>query len=129
MRAWKHFELINYRKFSWNICADFKSYWANNGHGFLETENLTTTENWSKKLIKDYEASGANVSLKMNFLHSYIDFFPDNLGGREGGGERWEGEGRREGDGREWEKKEGRKEGREGEGKTQRMSSTSDLVF
>ena len=30
--------------------------------------------------VSDYEAIGANLSLKMHFLHLHIDFFPDNLG-------------------------------------------------
>lgn len=41
----------------------------------LEVRKLQRIE-----LISDYEATGANLSLTMHFLHSHIDLFPDNLG-------------------------------------------------
>ena len=31
-------------------------------------------------LIKNYHAMGVNMSLKIHFMHSHLDFFPDNLG-------------------------------------------------
>lgn len=43
----------------------------------------TKAENYRdivKKLLRDYQAIGARMSLKLHFLHSHIDFFPDNLG-------------------------------------------------
>ena len=30
-------------------------------------------------MLKAYEQLGARMSLKMHFLHSYLDFFPPNL--------------------------------------------------
>ena len=30
-------------------------------------------------LIKSYQTLGCNMSLKIHFLHSHLDFFPDNL--------------------------------------------------
>ena len=33
-----------------------------------------------KKLLGDYQAVGAKMSLKLHFLHSQIDFLPGNLG-------------------------------------------------
>lgn len=32
------------------------------------------------ELITNYHKIGANMSLKIHFLHSHLDFFPDNLG-------------------------------------------------
>ena len=31
-------------------------------------------------LLKTYKALGCRVSLKIHFLHSHLDYFPDNLG-------------------------------------------------
>jgi hypothetical protein len=31
-------------------------------------------------LLQSYEAIGCNMSLKIRFLHSHLDFFPQNLG-------------------------------------------------
>ena len=32
------------------------------------------------KLLSTYKQLGCNMSLKIHFLHSYLDFFPENLG-------------------------------------------------
>ena len=47
--------------------------------GFLGSRKSENYKELVKKLISDYEAIGENLSLKMHFLHSHIDFFPDNL--------------------------------------------------
>jgi len=31
-------------------------------------------------LVKPYKAIGCNISLKVHFLDSHLDFFPENLG-------------------------------------------------
>ncbi|GBN26612.1 hypothetical protein AVEN_90943-1 [Araneus ventricosus] len=31
-------------------------------------------------MLTAYDAQGCNMSLKVHFLHSHIDFFPENLG-------------------------------------------------
>jgi len=31
-------------------------------------------------VVKPYKAMGCNISLKMHFLDSHLDFFPENLG-------------------------------------------------
>lgn len=33
-----------------------------------------------QRMLAAYEAQGCKLSLKVNFLHSYIDYFPENLG-------------------------------------------------
>lgn len=33
-----------------------------------------------KELLENYKALGCNMSLKIHFLHSHLDFFPPNLG-------------------------------------------------
>jgi hypothetical protein len=32
-----------------------------------------------ERLLQSYEAMGCNMLLKINFLHSHLDFFPQNL--------------------------------------------------
>jgi hypothetical protein len=32
-----------------------------------------------ERLLQSYEAMGRNMSLKIHFLHSHLDFFPQNL--------------------------------------------------
>lgn len=45
-------------------------------HNFLGN---TKAENY-RQIISAYKALGCNMSLKINFLVSHIDFFPENLG-------------------------------------------------
>jgi ribosomal protein S18 acetylase RimI-like enzyme len=33
-----------------------------------------------ENLLQAYQNLGCNISLKIHFLHSHLDFFPDNLG-------------------------------------------------
>lgn len=48
--------------------------------GFLGNTRSDNYEELVSKLLKDYRALGCNMSLKMHFLHSHLDFFPKNLG-------------------------------------------------
>jgi len=59
-RAWKVFE---------NVCRKFR--------GSEKAENLSETV---QKLISPCLAMGCNMSLKLHFLHSLLNFFPDNIG-------------------------------------------------
>ncbi|UYV65187.1 hypothetical protein LAZ67_3003503 [Cordylochernes scorpioides] len=52
-----------------NVCKNFL--------GSVEVENYRDIVN---DLLLSYKALGCNMSLKIHFLHSHIDFFPDNLG-------------------------------------------------
>ncbi|UYV76721.1 hypothetical protein LAZ67_14001873 [Cordylochernes scorpioides] len=45
--------------------------------GSVKVENYRDIVN---DLLLSYEALGCNMSLKIHFLHSHLDFFPDNLG-------------------------------------------------
>jgi len=33
-----------------------------------------------ENLLRNYKNMGCKMSLKIHFLHSHLDFFPDNLG-------------------------------------------------
>ncbi|UYV64806.1 hypothetical protein LAZ67_3002039 [Cordylochernes scorpioides] len=52
-----------------NVCKNFL--------GSVEVENYRDIVN---DLLLSYKALGCNMSLKIHFLHSHLDFFPDNLG-------------------------------------------------
>ncbi|UYV82762.1 hypothetical protein LAZ67_22000770 [Cordylochernes scorpioides] len=45
--------------------------------GSVKVENYRDIVN---DLLLSYEALRCNMSLKIHFLHSHLDFFPDNLG-------------------------------------------------
>ncbi|UYV84372.1 hypothetical protein LAZ67_X001961 [Cordylochernes scorpioides] len=50
---------------------------CNNFLGSVKVENYKDIVN---DLLLFYKALGCNLSLKIHFLHSHLDFFPDNLG-------------------------------------------------
>ncbi|UYV82275.1 hypothetical protein LAZ67_21001540 [Cordylochernes scorpioides] len=52
-----------------NVCKNFL--------GSVKVENYRDIVN---DLLLSYKAPGCNMSLKIHFLHSHLDFFPDNLG-------------------------------------------------
>ncbi|UYV84737.1 hypothetical protein LAZ67_X003258 [Cordylochernes scorpioides] len=52
-----------------NVCKNFL--------GSVKVENYRDIVN---DLLLSYKALGGNMSLKIHFLHSHLDFFPDNLG-------------------------------------------------
>ncbi|UYV74889.1 hypothetical protein LAZ67_12001692 [Cordylochernes scorpioides] len=52
-----------------NVCKNF--------FGSVKVENYRDIVN---DLLLSYKALGCNMSLKIHFLHSHLDFFPDNLG-------------------------------------------------
>ncbi|UYV61157.1 hypothetical protein LAZ67_1003618 [Cordylochernes scorpioides] len=52
-----------------NVCKNFL--------GSVKVENYRDIVN---DLLLSYKALGCNMSLKILFLHSHLDFFPDNLG-------------------------------------------------
>ncbi|UYV61239.1 hypothetical protein LAZ67_1004007 [Cordylochernes scorpioides] len=58
---------------AWNsiriVCKNFL--------GSVKVENYLDIVN---NLLLSYKALGCNMSLKIHFLHSHLDFFPDNLG-------------------------------------------------
>ncbi|UYV70278.1 hypothetical protein LAZ67_7002357 [Cordylochernes scorpioides] len=52
-----------------NVCKNFL--------GSVKVENYRDIVN---DLLLSYKALGCNMSFKIHFLHSHLDFFPDNLG-------------------------------------------------
>ncbi|UYV67045.1 unc-93 [Cordylochernes scorpioides] len=51
--------------------------WQTQINGSVKVENYRDIVN---DLLLSYKALGCNMSLKIHFLHSHLDFFPDNLG-------------------------------------------------
>ena len=49
-------------------------------HGFLGNRRENTYPQLVKELLEKYRALGCNMSLKIHFLHSHLDFFPQNCG-------------------------------------------------
>lgn len=49
-------------------------------NGFLGNNKSQNYRQLVADMLKNYEKIGAHLSLKMHFLKSHLDFFPDNLG-------------------------------------------------
>ncbi|GBM75172.1 hypothetical protein AVEN_99569-1 [Araneus ventricosus] len=49
-------------------------------HRFLGNTKNHLYKTIVQRMLIAYEAQGCNMSLKVNFLHSRIDCFPENLG-------------------------------------------------
>ena len=60
LRAWEAFK---------SVCSDF-----------LGNTRVPDYQACIEKLLKSYEDMGCRMSLKINFLHSHLNFFPPNLG-------------------------------------------------
>ncbi|GBL75052.1 hypothetical protein AVEN_243838-1 [Araneus ventricosus] len=52
----------------------------NVAHRFLENTNDPLYKTIAQCILTTYEAQGCKMSLKVPFLHSEIDCFPENLG-------------------------------------------------
>ena len=67
-------ELLNLKELrAWEA---FKSVCS----GFLGNTRVPDYQACIEKLLKSYEDMGCRMSLKIHFLHSYLNFFPPNLG-------------------------------------------------
>ena len=49
-------------------------------HDFLGNRRVENSDMLIENLLRNYEIMGCNMSLKIHFLHSHLDFFPDNFG-------------------------------------------------
>jgi len=48
--------------------------------GFLGNRRAQNYEELVNNLLQSYQKLGCNMSLKIHFLHSHMDFFPENCG-------------------------------------------------
>ncbi|ENN71795.1 hypothetical protein D910_10242, partial [Dendroctonus ponderosae] len=49
-------------------------------HNFLGNQKANNYRQIIRELISAYKALGCNMSLKIHFLHSHLDFVPENIG-------------------------------------------------
>ncbi|UYV63263.1 hypothetical protein LAZ67_2003575 [Cordylochernes scorpioides] len=56
------------------------NYFRNVCKNFLGSVKVEYYRDIVNDLLLSYKALGCNMSLKIHFLHSHLDFFPDNLG-------------------------------------------------
>ena len=47
---------------------------------FLGNRRVQNYEELVNNLLQSYKKLGCNMSLKIHFIHSYLDFFPENFG-------------------------------------------------
>jgi hypothetical protein len=55
---------------------------------FLGNNKAETYKELVENLLLSYQKLGCNMSLKMHFLHSHVDYFPENCEGAERGSRR-----------------------------------------
>lgn len=60
-------------KIAWNAFKDVVK-------NFLGSYKDPKYSNFVSKMLNAYQQLGCNMSLKIHFLHSHLDFFPENLG-------------------------------------------------
>lgn len=65
--------LNNIEKQAWNAFVDVTK-------NFLGNKKADDFSEKIKKMLDCYHKMGCNMSLKLHFLHSHLDFFPDNMG-------------------------------------------------
>ena len=65
--------LTTVEKSAWDAFKDVSKY-------FLGNNRASNYEELVHKLLTAYKELNCNMSLKMHFLHSHLDFFPENLG-------------------------------------------------
>ncbi|UYV74050.1 POLD1 [Cordylochernes scorpioides] len=49
-------------------------------HGFIGNRRDDNYKELVQNMLKSYEALGVNMSIKVHYLHSHLDKYPDNLG-------------------------------------------------
>ena len=59
-----------------NACLSFKRICKD----FLGNHKAANCQDVVQDLLTSYKAMGCNMSLKIHFLESHLDFFPENLG-------------------------------------------------
>jgi hypothetical protein len=66
-------DMLNTEKAAWlSFIEVVKTFLGNNkSHHYEELVN---------KLLSDFQQLGCNMSLKVHFLHSHLNYFPQNLG-------------------------------------------------
>jgi hypothetical protein len=66
-------QLTQVEKVAWSSFKNVtEHFWGN-----IKAENF---QDIMRELLDSYQVLGCNMSLKVQFLHSHLDFFPDNLG-------------------------------------------------
>jgi hypothetical protein len=66
-------QLTQVEKVAWSSFKNVtKHFWGN-----IKAENF---QDIVRELLDSYQTLGCNMSLKIHFLHSHLNFFPDNLG-------------------------------------------------
>ncbi|XP_036332303.1 uncharacterized protein LOC118743646 [Rhagoletis pomonella] len=76
-------KLMADKEFTKCLTPDEAAAWAsfqNIVHHFLGNHKSPNFEEIIGDMLENYRKIGARMSLKMHFLHSHLDFFPENLG-------------------------------------------------
>ena len=76
-------DLIKDEYFDRLLQGDEKAAWDSfklEVKGFLEKRRVQNYEELVNNLLQSYQKLDCNMSLKIHFLHSHLEFFPENCG-------------------------------------------------
>jgi len=76
-------DLIKDEYFDKLLQVDEKASWGSFKYivkGFLGNRRARNYEELVNNLLQSYQKLGCNMSLKIRFFHSHLDFFPENSG-------------------------------------------------
>ena len=76
-------DLIKDKYFNKLLQGDEKAAWDSFKFvvkGFLGNRRAQNYEELVNNLLQSYQKLGCNISLKIHFLHSHLDFFPESCG-------------------------------------------------
>jgi len=76
-------ELMQDKQFDENLNETERNAWLSFKRvckDFLGNHKAANYQNVVQDLLTSYKAMGCNISLKIHFLESHLDFFPENLG-------------------------------------------------
>ena len=76
-------ELLKDKQFPKTLSAKEQKAWKSFHaivNDFLGNNKSENYESIVEKLLTDFQDMGCRMSLKMHYLHSHLDFFPENLG-------------------------------------------------
>jgi len=86
-------ELMQDKQFDEDLNKSERNAWLSfkrNCKDFLGNHKATNYQDVVQDLLTSHKAMGCNMSLKIHFLESHLDFFPENLGeGSDEQGERF----------------------------------------
>lgn len=71
---------VNFEKVMTDVEKNAWQSFKNVVKGFLDNNKDVHYKILVKEMLKSFKVLGCKMSLKLHFLHSHLDYFPENLG-------------------------------------------------